>query len=189
MPKRGPGSVRVIAGSYRGLRLETRRGEAVRPTADRVKEALFSILGSALDGAAVVDCFAGTGALGIEALSRGAGRVAFVENDARTLSLLRKNLNRLSVPVSVSVSVLEDDGLRPERWGRGVLPVDVILADPPYRRGLGGRLLEAIDPGTALSPGGILVLEHEKDDVPGNARWQAAARRRYGDTVLSLYTP
>lgn len=185
MPKQRPGSVRVVAGTYRGLRLATGAGEAVRPTADRVKEALFSILGSRIPGAAVLDCFAGTGALGIEALSRGAARVAFVETDAAALSLLRGNLSRLAG--TPSAAVIAADAFRPETWGAGTLPVDVILADPPYRRGLGDRFLEALEPGAALRPGGVLVLEHEKEADPANPRWRPADRRRYGDTVLSLY--
>lgn len=185
MPKQRPGSVRVVAGTYRGLRLATGTGAAVRPTADRVKEALFSILGSRIPAAAVLDCFAGTGALGIEALSRGAARVAFVESDGAALSLLRGNLARL--PGGASVTVVAADVFRPGAWETGVLPVDVILADPPYRQGLGERLLGTLDPATALRAGGVLVLEHEKEADPANARWRLDDRRRYGDTVLSLY--
>jgi 16S rRNA (guanine966-N2)-methyltransferase len=187
VPKPGQGSVRVVAGRFRGLRLATREGEAVRPTADRVKEALFSILGPRLAGAAVLDCFAGTGALGIEALSRGAARAAFLETDAATVSLLRRNLARLPNPPPHVV--IQADVFRPAAWAAKVLPVDVILADPPYRQSLGERLLAALDPEESLETGGVLVLEHEKEAAPGDARWRTMDRRRYGDTVLSLFTP
>src|SRR5262245_17071885 len=96
-PPVGRGSVRIIAGHYRGLRIRNSAGFDVRPTSDRVRESLFGILGDRVVGARVLDCFAGTGALGIEALSRGAVRVGFVETDPRVLYLLRANLERLNL--------------------------------------------------------------------------------------------
>ncbi len=176
--------VRITAGRFGGLRLETLRGRAVRPTADRVKEALFSMLGPALAGARVVDCFAGTGALGIEAASRGAARVTFVERDPRSLDLLRRNLERLPEPVEARV--VPEDALRPDRWGREGLPADIILVDPPYRQGLGEALLAALA-GAAGSEGATVVLEHETGAAPGHPRWTVVRSRRYGDTTLTFY--
>jgi 16S rRNA (guanine966-N2)-methyltransferase len=157
----------------------------VRPTSDRVKEALFSILGSDLEGLAVLDAFAGTGALGIEALSRRAGRVVFVEEDARSLAILRRNLARL--PDEGEVRVLARDANRPRTWGAGTLPVDIILADPPYGEGLVERFLEAMSEVEALGPGGLLVAEHESESDPRHPAWRGIKRRRYGDSTLSVF--
>lgn len=180
------GSVRVVAGRARGLRLRTLPGLRVRPTADRVKEALFSLLGHDLGGTRVVDCFAGTGALGIEAWSRGAASVILVEEDPAVLRVLDANLDRL--PERGSFRMVRGDALEPETWGAEILPADLILADPPYRSGLGERLLRALARVEALAPGGRLVLEHESGIRPADPAWDAVDRRRYGDTGLSVFT-
>jgi 16S rRNA (guanine966-N2)-methyltransferase len=177
--------VRIVAGRWRGLRVRTRAGADVRPTADRVKEALFSILEPRLRDATVVDCFAGTGSLGIEALSRGAVRAVFVENDRRTLAVLQDNLQRLTEEETHAVLPL--DALDPKRWGAAVLPADVILADPPYRRGLAQTFLTALADVQALRPGGVLVVEHETGTETEHPAWEAIDRRRYGDTTLSFF--
>ena len=175
----------MVAGRFRGFRIETRQGLEIRPTADRVKEALFSMLHSRLPGSAVVDCFAGTGSLGIEALSRGASQVTFVEHDPGSLTVLRGNLERL--PESGNWSVVRGDGLRPAGWGATCLPADLILADPPYRQGMGEMLLQKLNETDPLRPEGLLVLEHEKNTEPEHPRWEVVDRRRHGDTVLSFY--
>ena len=185
MPKAGAGSVRVVAGQYRGLRLETLPGIQVRPTADRVKEALFSILGPVLDRATVVDCFAGTGALGIEALSRGATRVFFVENGRTTVSLLRRNLERLPEPAKATILV--EDALAPEIWGRNLSEADVILADPPYGKGIASRFLDSMARVSVLKSEGVLVLEHEKTLELEHRDWERMQRRPYGDTTVSMF--
>lgn len=177
--------VRIIAGAFRGLRLEVPRGLDVRPTADRVREALFSILGARVEGAAVLDCFSGTGALGIESLSRGAERVVFVESHRTALAALRKNLERLPEPVRARV--LERDALSPADWPGDVLPVDIVFADPPYRKGLAMSVLDSLHPEDALSPGGLLVLEHEAEIEPEHPGWETLRRKTYGDTGLSFF--
>lgn len=179
------GGVRVVAGRFRGFRVETCQGLGVRPTADRVKEALFSILDPRLPDSVVVDCFAGTGSLGIEALSRGASQVTFVENDRESLAVLRGNLERLPEPRNWSV--IQGDGLQPAQWRATGLPADLILADPPYRKGMGEELLQKLDEAASLRREGLLVLEHEKNTEPEHPRWEVVDRRRYGDTALSFY--
>jgi len=176
--------VRVTGGRYRGRRLETLPRLDLRPTSDKVKEALFSILAPRLEGARVVDLFAGTGALGIEALSRGAARVVFVERERECLAVLRRNLARLECPVP---AVVAGDALDPAAWGREVFPVEVILADPPYRKGLPERLLDALGAVEALTEDGRLVIEHESGVAPDRPGWEALDRRRYGDTTLSFF--
>jgi 16S rRNA (guanine966-N2)-methyltransferase len=179
--------VRVIGGRYRGLRLATLPGLEVRPTADRVKEALFSMLAPRLPGARVVDCFAGTGALGIEALSRGAARVDFVERDPGSLALLRGNLEWLGEEAGARARVLAGDALQPRTWEGGLCPLDLVLADPPYRRGLGAALLAVL---AAIGPwpeGALVVLEHESGGSPSHPAWVRTRERRYGDTALSFF--
>lgn len=175
----------MVAGRFRGFRVETCRGFRVRPTADRVKEALFSILDPRLPDSVVVDCFAGTGSLGIEALSRGASQVTFVENDPESLAVLRGNLERLPGPGNWSV--IREDGLRPAHWRAACLPADLILADPPYRKGMGEQLLQKLGEADSLCCEGLLVLEHEMNTEPEHPRWEVVDRRRYGDTGLSFY--
>lgn len=179
------GGVRVVAGRFRGFHVETRQGLELRPTADRVKEALFSILHPRLPDSVVLDCFSGSGSLGIEALSRGASQVFFVENAPESLAVLRGNLERLPEPGNWSV--IRGDGLRPAHWGAACLPVDLILADPPYRKGMGGEFLQKLDETNSLRRDGLLVLEHEKNTEPEHPRWEVVDRRRYGDTALSFY--
>src|SRR6187397_1353436 len=152
--------MRVIAGSAGGVRLAVpKRG--VRPTMDRVKAAIFSSLGEAIIGARVLDLFAGTGALGIEALSRGAASVVFVENDRRAVAVIEKNLahTRLTGAIhALDVFTYLDRLAAPESF-------DIIFADPPYAKAPGERdfapeLLSGTNLRRALKPDGIFVLEH-----------------------------
>lgn len=176
----------MVAGQFRGFRVETSEGLGIRPTADRVKEALFSMLQDRIPGSRVVDCFAGTGALGIEALSRGAAHVTFVEQDPRSLVILRRNLARL--PEGGNWTVVDGDALQAGRWGGACLPTDIILADPPYREGVGEKFLQKLEEVDPLREGGLLVLEHEKNTEPEHPDWEVLDRRRYGDTALTFYS-
>ncbi len=182
--------MRVIAGSAKGRRLKTVRGYAVRPTADRTKEALFSIIGSrfALTGARVLDLFAGSGALGIEALSRGAAGAVFVEHDREAVRVLRVNLDACALtgraeiwPASVG-RALDELGARGERF-------DVVLADPPYGTGLLASTLEKLGESELVRGGGWVVVERRVDDVL-DARYgklRLTQSRRYGKTSVDLY--
>jgi 16S rRNA (guanine966-N2)-methyltransferase len=150
-----------------------------------MKEAWFSILGPRLPGARVLDAFAGTGALGIEALSRGAAEVVFLERAAKARELVRANLARL--PDAPPARLLGGDALRPAAWGGEVFPVDLILADPPYGEGLLEAFLRALDPEVALAPGGLLAAEHPVAEIPAAPGWRAIDRRRYGAAGLTLF--
>ncbi|WP_437876060.1 16S rRNA (guanine(966)-N(2))-methyltransferase RsmD [Sorangium sp. So ce513] len=180
--------MRVIAGRLGGRRLAAPRGEGTRPTADRVREALFSSLGD-VTGALVCDLYAGTGALGIEALSRGARRAVFVENGRPALATLRENLAALGLdeaarvvplPVERALDLLRDEG-----------PFDLALLDPPYATLARAAAAAArlAGPLGLLAPAGRLVLEHARRDpspeIPGLT---CAAVRTYGDTAVSFYT-
>lgn len=180
----GRGWVRVIAGEFRGRRLATLPGRELRPTSDRVRESLFGILGDRVVDARIVDCFAGTGALGIEALSRGAAFASFVERDPRALGLLEENLGRLEL--TPRARVIRADALHPEKWPSGVFPARIVFADPPYRQDLGARFLSALE--GRLEPGGLLVLEHERAASIAHPAWTVVDHRTYGETAITFLT-
>jgi 16S rRNA (guanine966-N2)-methyltransferase len=177
--------LRVIAGRFGGRRLTAPRGRATRPTSERVREAIFSILGG-LDGAVVLDLFAGTGALGIEALSRGAKRAVFVERDGAATSALRSNLKRLGLPAP-EAEVRAWDALAALRTAREAGETyDLVFVDPPYRQAptLGGEL-SALLP-ALLAPGARVVVESDRR-TPIELELEAGQARRYGDTTITIY--
>jgi 16S rRNA (guanine(966)-N(2))-methyltransferase RsmD len=141
-----------------------------------------------VEGAAVLDLFAGSGALGIEALSRGAERATFVETARGPLGMLDVNLRALGVGREEAI-VLRGEAIREtERLGRAGERFDLVFADPPYLTGLAGRTLEAAARARILSPAGLFVLEHHRREaLPETPGLRALAPRRYGDTVLSFY--
>ncbi|MFT3773586.1 MAG: 16S rRNA (guanine(966)-N(2))-methyltransferase RsmD [Minicystis sp.] len=177
--------MRVIAGRLGGRRLVAPRGMATRPTSDRVREALFSALGDVSD-ARVLDLYAGTGALGIEALSRGAARAVFVENGRPALAALRENLTTLALqgetrvvaqPAARAVAALAADG-----------PFNLVFADPPYAALAEVPPLVAALTTSALAPGARFVLEHaSRDPAPLLAGLAARPSRTYGDTAVTIY--
>ena len=176
---------RIIAGAARGRRLETPRGAATRPTSDRVREALFGFLDArgVLDGAVVLDLFAGSGALGLEAASRGAREVVLVDSARAAVAVARRNVAALGL---AGVRVVQAPVLR---WlgGPDVPTTDVALLDPPY--GLGdddlAKVLVTLD-GAPLAGGALVVVERDgrspEPAWPGG--WEPESARRYGDTVL-----
>ena len=190
---RGPGArrgVRVIAGAAGGRRLQVPPGGRVRPTADRVKEALFARLGSArLAGAAVLDLYAGTGSLAIEALSRGAARAVCVERDPAALDTIRRNLR--AVGLADAARVVRD---RVERFVRrqppAEAPFDLVLCDPPYAvtNAELGWVLEALRSPGWLGDDALVVLEREAHSGPPPlpADWEVTWQRAYGDTLVTV---
>jgi 16S rRNA (guanine966-N2)-methyltransferase len=179
--------MRVIAGRLGGRRLAAPRGQATRPTSDRVREALFSVLGD-VSGAHVLDLFAGTGALGIEALSRGARRVVFVESARPALAILRQNLADLGLGNEALVVGQPVAKAAAAVLGAGE-PFDLVFADPPYAAlAEVPPLLDALVEQRALAPGAVLSLEHASRDAPPALRGLAPRpSRRYGDTTVTLY--
>ncbi len=177
--------LRVIGGRLSGRRFRVPPGE-VRPTSDRVREALFGRLGS-LEGARVLDLYAGSGALGIEAISRGAAAATFVEREARTLVVLRANLATLGIDPIASVAPGDVPAVV-RRLGRTKECFDLVLVDPPYTSEEPTRAFEALVGAAVLSPGAMLVLErdrrHPSPQVEGLA---AIDERRYGDTIVARF--
>ena len=176
----------MTGGRLRGRLLRAPRGAATRPTADRVRESLFATLGD-FASAAVLDLFAGTGALGIEALSRGAVRAVFVERARPALAALEANLAELDLAGSARVLRGDVRGAL-GRLARERERFDLVFLDPPYGAAEGADALREVARHGLLAPEGTLVLEtswrHPPGDVPGLAR---ARERRYGETLVLCY--
>lgn len=180
--------MRIGGGNTKGRRLQTVPGRQVRPTSGRVRQALFNVLREWLPGGTFADLFAGTGSVGLEALSQGARHVYFVENDRRALLALRANINRCDAePQTTLVAASLPQAVRN-------LPatqqVDVLFLDPPYASDLAAATLAALDAHDLLAPRGLIVWQHavrrEPLALPGCTLWQG---KRYGNTQLSFFTP
>jgi 16S rRNA (guanine(966)-N(2))-methyltransferase RsmD len=180
--------VRIIAGALKGRRLVTPRGAITRPTADQVRIALMDTLAPRLDGARVLDLFAGAGGVGLEALSRGAAHATFVEQDARAVAALRENVAALGV--GAMARVRRADVLRelPALYRAGER-FDVVFLDPPYEAGLVEQTVEALGGGGLLLPDGLVVAQHFTKRAPAAAVGALAAfrTRRFGETTLTFY--
>ena len=178
-------SLRVIAGRYGGRRLVAPPGTSTRPTADRVREALFSILGSAVEGARVLDLFAGSGALGIEALSRGAASATFVDRLPTAIKAVRANLETLHIRGAEVLPIDARAHLRSaSQAGR---QYDLVFLDPPYRDAatLGRELAEAL-PGV-LAPDALVVSESDRRTPLDLTPLSLTDERRYGDTLIRIH--
>jgi 16S rRNA (guanine(966)-N(2))-methyltransferase RsmD len=180
--------MRVIAGSLKGRRLKSPDWTGLRPTSDRLRETIFDVLATRLDGAHVLDGFAGTGALGIEALSRGARHVTFVDRDRRAQELIVANLEHCRIENGYTVLCASvADTLERIKNDAAFVPFDVILFDPPYDLAAGTALRGA---DAVLAPGGVLILEHaRKPDAPASAGRLVRIRRLgAGDSALTMYS-
>ena len=175
--------MRIIAGAWRGRPLLSPPGLATRPTSDRAREALFSMLQSRLgsfEDLNVADLFAGTGALGLEALSRGAARCTFAESDRSTIEALRKNVAKLGAETRADIR--QQDATRIAGG-----PFHLVLMDPPYRTGLGQKALTNLLAAGALAPGALVSVETAKDEqveIPGLT---VDSTRNYGKAKLTLF--
>ena len=155
--------MRIIAGTLKGRKLTPPKDESSRPTADRAREALFSILtsrGALTEGMRVLDCFAGTGALGLEALSRGAAHASFIELHPEALSVIRSNVYALGV--EKTATVIKADAVKPPRADA---PCDLVFLDPPYRKDLVAPCLTALTRSGWVVPGTTVVAEIAKDET------------------------
>lgn len=165
--------MRIIAGKYRGRTLAAFKGNAVRPTADRVKESVFQILSARLFGARVLDLFCGSGALGIESLSRGAREAVFNDSAFESVALCKKNLSFVAEPSFV----MQGDFRACLRGAAGEF--DLIFSDPPYAEDYLGEILSLAE--RKLSRGGLVVHESEREETVPEG-WEIADLRRYGRT-------
>lgn len=180
--------MRISAGEHRGRRLRSVKGTRTRPTSDLLRQAAFNVLGDRIQGARALDLFAGTGSVGLEALSRGAATVTFIEKDRRAVGALRSNLERLSlVP---QARILSGDVLLVlERLQGAGERFDCIFLDPPYGGDLAARCIEVLARGSLLSENGLLVAQtFHKTPLPEQAGvLRRVWHRRYGESRLSLY--
>ena len=176
--------MRIIAGRWKGKRLVAPEGTATRPTSDRARQALFDMLWhapwggrEAIEGAEVLDAFAGTGALGLEALSRGASRATFIEQDRAALAALRAN----AAACGAEARILAADATRPPRAPR---PCGLVFLDPPYGQGLLDPALAALDAAGWIAPGALVCAEAGPRDAPPQTRFTPLADRAHGKAHL-----
>lgn len=177
--------MRVIAGSLKGRKLNSPYDSNVRPTSDKVKEAMFSILMPYTYGAIVCDMFSGSGGLGIEAISRGAEKTYFMDIANDSIKLLKENISKCGI--SDKVKILQGDSIK--GLSRINEKIDVFLIDPPYNFNLELESLEEISKLDILAEEGIIVVEHSKNSIlPDNVgRLSKIKERKYGSIVLSIY--
>ncbi len=181
--------MRIVAGKFKGHGLAAPKDQTTRPTSDRVREALFNILehgveGFDLEDARVLDLFAGTGALGLEAISRGAKYCLFIENAAAARGIIRTNVEALHLTGITKIWRRDATTLGP---AGNIEAFDLVFADPPYGKGLGERALSEVRDRGWIKPGGIAVLEEKSDaafEIPSG--FEEIDRRIYGDTQLLL---
>lgn len=181
--------MRITSGWLKGRRIKVTSGKRVRPTSAKVRQAVFNLVGERLKGARVLDLFSGSGALGIEALSRGAISAYFVDIDPLVIKVLKDNLSACGL--MDRAQVIKAEVLRFLKRGNKDEPFQVIFADPPYGRGIAQSCLLELAKGGWLGKGSVLIVEH--------SRWESLAeragglvlvnRKSYGDTMVSLYSP
>lgn len=181
--------MRIITGKIKGMNLFSPQNMDIRPTADRVKESVFNILGNYFWDCKVLDIFAGSGNLGLESWSRGAAEVHFVEISPQSLALLNKNIQKAKV--QDYVKVYRTDALRSIAYfANQEIKYDYIFADPPYNKGFVERLLLEIDKTDVLTNDGIIIVEHstqELIDVTRLNKLSLVRKERYGDTAVSFF--
>lgn len=179
-------TLRIIAGALRGRRLATVPGLRTRPTADRTRESIFNILGNRVLNAQVLDLFAGTGAYGIEALSRGAAAAVFVEIARQALKVLHGNVAACGLEALTRV-IRWDAGRDLSGVAAGFGPFDLVFMDPPYHAGLVAPALQHLAAARCLAPNATIVVEHDdQEPVTAAAPYILDDRRRYGKTVVSF---
>lgn len=176
--------MRITGGTGRGRRLKVPAGEKVRPTSDKVKQALFNILGDRVPGSSFLDLFAGAGGVGIEALSRGAERVVFVDGDRESLDVVKHNIEQAGFDDQAEAVLSKVEPFLKKRSG----PYDIVFLDPPYSLEM-LPLLQLVAASGLLKTDAIVITEHfRKQPSPGTAGVLALYREaRYGDTVLAFY--
>lgn len=177
--------MRIISGEHKGRRLAGGKKTRVRPTSDKVKESIFNILREKVMGKRILDLFAGVGSLGIEALSRGAEWVTFVDTSLPSINILKKNLENLNL--KSKSTILRMDGLR--ALDKLKQNFQMIFADPPYLKGFVQGIIDSVAQSEVLEKNGILILEHHKKETFSfpEEKLVALKQKKFGDTVISFF--
>lgn len=185
----GDGTVRIVGGDFRGRTLKAPRSDAIRPTTDRTRESLFNILAhgypEAVEGRRMLDLFAGTGAVGLEALSRGAQAAIFVEQSIEGRALIQANVEALGL--QGRTKIFRRDATAMGQCQR-LQPFDLVFADPPYGKGLGERALDSVARGGWLAEGALVMLEERSDAAPElSPSFSPCESRVFGDTTIHFF--
>jgi 16S rRNA (guanine966-N2)-methyltransferase len=179
--------MRIVAGEFKGRRLAGPEGKAARPTSDKVREALFSILGD-ISGQRVLDLYAGTGAVGIEAVSRGAAEAVLVERDRRMASVIERNLSETLGREDGRAKLVRGDALK---YLASAKPFDLVFIDPPYAQAaeLAPKLTAALP--AAVAPNATVVTESDRREplVLGESAFTLRSEHNYGDTLIRIFEP
>lgn len=180
--------MRIISGECRGRKLVPIEGRDIRPTADRVREALFNIIGPAIRGMRVLDLFAGTGALGLEALSRGAADAVFIDQAQESCRVIRENIRRCRMEARSQV-ICQD--LLSARFSNLSGPFDLVFIDPPYRKGYAEQVLDQKDFTMLLTEDSIVIVEqdHKETLAPSLNRLDIYRQKKYSKTFISFLRP
>ena len=180
--------MRIVGGEFRGRSLVSPRDDSIRPTTDRVRESLFSIVTSRYNEQLcgnVLDLFAGTGALGLEAMSRGAEFCLFMDNSPQGQTLIRENITNLDLAKRTKLFRL--DATKPGKIGN-LKPFNLVFADPPYNKGLAEKAIAALQKGEWLAHGAVIIVEEDSSatlsEIDG---CQMVDQREFGDTSMSFY--
>jgi 16S rRNA (guanine(966)-N(2))-methyltransferase RsmD len=180
-------AIRILGGSARGRRLLGPVGYKFRPTTGRVKEFIFSYLGSRVTGARILDLFSGTGSLGIEALSRGADEAFFIERSAPTVKILKKNVGICGFSEQANV-MRGDVFILLNKLGKDSEKFDLVLADPPFKGFFREEIVKTVEENRLLKDDGLLLVEHERHDPDdGGHGKEIVKQRRFGHCVVSVY--
>jgi len=180
--------MRIIGGEYRSRIIQMPKGTDIRPTQDKVRQAIFNILGD-ISGVSVLDLFAGSGAFGIEALSRGARRAVFIENDPKCVSTIRENLRSLTIPED-RYKIVNANALNAFSFlVKGAERYDLVFMDPPYYKNMAKKCLISLDSCDILSQFAFIVVERFKSDLldDGIKELVLYKEKKYGDTVISIF--
>ena len=179
--------LRIISGDLKGKKLFTPKGFRIRPTADRIRESIFNIISARVAGSVVLDLFAETGALGIEALSRGASRALFIDNDKESLSIIKKNTTICGLEERIKIAKL-NIGINSFDFLNDFPGANLIFMDPPYNKNLIRPSMAKLSASSILEKDALLVIEHDlnesiPEDMPG---YEKEDQRRYGKTLVSF---
>lgn len=179
--------MRIISGDLKGRKLKSVGKLKIRPPLDKVKQAIFDILKNDIVDKEVLDLFAGSGSLGIEAVSRGAKKVIFVESSFKNQKLLKENLKMLNLEEKIEVILANASKFLDILYEKKQQQFDLIFIDPPFLKNWAQKILDKIEQYQILRPEGIVVLHHHKKEIPETVSLSLIKQRKFGDNLVSFY--